>query len=336
MAMSTEPLVSVLTPVYNGAKYLEECIESVLAQTYRNWDYRIVNNRSTDGTREIAERYAMLDPRISVVDNAEHLPIIANHNRAFRLISPDSKYCKIVSGDDWLFPECLTRMVELAEVNPSVGFVCSYQLSGGAAKWRGFPEWKVSWDGLPYAVKVMPGREIARMTLLGKIYVFGSPTSTLYSSRIVRATDEFYPNATAQADVSSFYKHLKDCDYGFVHQVLSCERVHELAISATQSRRLNTNVSSSLRDLSTYGRWYLTEEEYEVRLKQTIRNYYKVLATGFLNRSSQDFWDYHKRALEELGYPLNKAKLSLSVLEKILDLLLNPKQAVEKALNRAR
>ena len=118
-----QPLVSVITPVYNGADYLEECIESVLAQTYQNWNYTIVNNRSTDRTREIAQRYADKDSRIRIHDNTDFLPIMKNHNHAIRQISPESKYCKVVLGDDWLFPECLMKMVSLAEGNPSVGLV---------------------------------------------------------------------------------------------------------------------------------------------------------------------------------------------------------------------
>jgi len=43
MATQTQPLVSIITPVYNGAEFLRECIESVLAQTYANWDYTILN-----------------------------------------------------------------------------------------------------------------------------------------------------------------------------------------------------------------------------------------------------------------------------------------------------
>jgi len=51
------PLVSIVTPVYNGEPYLAECIESVLAQTYPNWEYIIQNNCSTDRTLEIASEY---------------------------------------------------------------------------------------------------------------------------------------------------------------------------------------------------------------------------------------------------------------------------------------
>src|SRR5262245_33791133 len=124
------PLVSVVTPVYNAAEYLQECIESVRAQTYQNWDYTIVDNCSTDGSAAIARRYAAMDSRIRVCRNAHFLPAIPNHNAALREISTASKYCKVVFGDDWLFPECLQRMVVVAEAHPSVGIVGAYCLEG--------------------------------------------------------------------------------------------------------------------------------------------------------------------------------------------------------------
>src|SRR5262249_36692798 len=74
------PLVSVITPVYNGGDYLRECIESVRSQTYTNWRYTIVNNCSTDDSLAIALHYAKLDPRIRVLSNGSFLDIIQNHN----------------------------------------------------------------------------------------------------------------------------------------------------------------------------------------------------------------------------------------------------------------
>jgi cellulose synthase/poly-beta-1,6-N-acetylglucosamine synthase-like glycosyltransferase len=88
-----QPLVSVLTPVYNGEAYLAECIESLLAQTYSNWEYTIVNNCSTDGTLSIDQRYARTDTRIHVWENETLLNLIANHHGAFHLVSAESKYC---------------------------------------------------------------------------------------------------------------------------------------------------------------------------------------------------------------------------------------------------
>ncbi len=104
MTPDTEPLVSVVTPVYNGEKYLVECIESVLAQSYRNWEYVIINNCSTDGTLAIAEGYMQRDTRIRIVNNQEFLPQIANWNHALRQISPQSQFCKIVHADDLALP----------------------------------------------------------------------------------------------------------------------------------------------------------------------------------------------------------------------------------------
>jgi glycosyltransferase involved in cell wall biosynthesis len=138
------PLVSVVTPVHNGERYLRECIESVLAQTYEHLDYTIVNNCSTDRTLDIAYKYADRDPRIRVYSNEISSRVIESHNVAFRQISPQSKYCKVVHVDDWLFPDCLEKMVGLAEDHPSVAIVGAYGLSGT----------KVAWAGLPYRHRV--------------------------------------------------------------------------------------------------------------------------------------------------------------------------------------
>lgn len=151
MRPDDQPLVAVLTPVYNGEKYLAECIESVLTQTYSRWEYIIVNNCSTDGTLEIAQRYASQDNRIRVHNNDEFLTVIQNHNHAFRLMSAESRYCKVLQADDWLFRDCLEKMVEVAEQNPTVGLVGSYRLD----------DKRVNCDGLPYPSTVVPGRESA-------------------------------------------------------------------------------------------------------------------------------------------------------------------------------
>jgi len=89
--MDRNPLVSVITPVYNCEEFLAECIESVLRQTYTNYEYIIVNNRSTDRTLDIASEYAKKDGRIRVHSNSEFVGVIENHNLAFRIIAPASK-----------------------------------------------------------------------------------------------------------------------------------------------------------------------------------------------------------------------------------------------------
>ena len=327
MRVSNGPLVSIVTPVYNCAPFIGQCIESVCAQTYTNWEYTIVDNCSTDGTRAIAEKYATQDNRIKVHANETFLDIIANHNKAFGLISPDSKYCKQVSGDDWILPQCLERMVEIAEANASVGIVGSYQVSGGGDVWC------LRTYGLPYGVCAFSGREIGRLQLLGKLDVLGNPTSNFYRSDIVRSSDAFFPNKSPEADLSACYKHLREVDFGFVHEIVSCERVHPHQITAT-SKRLNANLTSKLSNLINYGSYYLNPFELETRKRELFDEYYRFLAVSAVNFRERNFWEYHRARLQEMGYPLSRIRLAKEVGKKAADLALNPKQTVERILRR--
>jgi glycosyltransferase involved in cell wall biosynthesis len=328
--MSNEPLVSVVTPVYNGEGFLAECIESVLKQTYRNYEYIIVNNCSKDRTLEIALNHAKRDSRIRVHSNSQFVGVIENHNTAFRLISAESKYCKVVSADDWLFPECLSRMVQVAEANPSVGIVGSYQLSGGGTDWR---QWRIRWTQLPYPSTLVPGREICRLHLLGGPYVFGTPTSILYRSDLIKGQDAFYPNSSAEADTSACFKYLQHSDFGFVHQVLSYERVHLVRVTST-SQDLNAYLSASISDLLAYGRFCLSEVELNAQLQKLVRRYYVFLAVNSLLGRDEEFWRYHRRRLKELGIPFGILRLGRAVVWEFLDLLLNPKRALGRLRNR--
>src|SRR5215831_19118689 len=190
MKTPSQPLVSIVTPVHNEAEYLSECIESILAQTYQNWDFTIVDNCSTDGSLEVARRYAAKDRRIRVHQNQQFLRVIPNHNVALRQISPESKYCKVVFGDDWIFPDCLEKMVAIGEQYPSVGIVSSYQLHGD----------KVLSTGLPYNKKVVTGREACREFFLHELVLFGTQNSVLYRSDFVRKRQPFYVEGDMCAD----------------------------------------------------------------------------------------------------------------------------------------
>ena len=317
-----DPLVSVVTPVYNGEKYLAECIESVVAQTYKNWEYAIVNNCSTDRTREIAERYARMHNRINVYNYEEFVDAIQNHNRALRLISPHSKHCKIVSADDWIYPECIERLVEVAEGHPSVGIVGSYALAG--TKVRGI--------GLPLKINFFSGREVCRLRLLGA-NVIGSPTSLLYRSDVVRNEKAFFHGSAPHADIAACLRTLQYFDYGYVHQILSFERIHEESASSGLMG-FSPWLVDRIEFLVTYGDKYLTPEEFEKHMEELLAVYYESLAVGVVNFRNRKFWDYHKNRMHGIGIDLSYSRIAKATIGKLLDLLLNPKQTIEKTLRR--
>ncbi len=176
MAGKAEPLVCVLTPVYNGEKLIAGCIRSVLEQTYTNFQYIIVNNCSTDRTLEIAQAFAQQDSRIRVHDNTEFLNVVDNHNKAFSLIPAEAKYSKNVDADDWIFPTCLAELVKVAEEHPTTGMVTSYVLNGK----------HVGWDGLPYPSTFMKGSEVCRLRFLKGLKVFGGPSASLLRASVVK------------------------------------------------------------------------------------------------------------------------------------------------------
>ena len=328
--MESEPLVSIITPVYNGEKYLQECIESVLRQSYKNWEYLIVDNASTDSTLPIAQRYAEHDDRIRFYHYDEFVSVIESHNRALRLIAPHSKYCKVLAADDWMYPECIERMVERAEESPTVGIVAAYALSGDETYSR------VKFDGLPYEKKLLGGNDVCRWHLLGRRHDFlGIPTSVLYVSNLVRQREQFYPNLRQHADVSVFYECLRTSDLGLVHQILTFERIHPEALSTT-AREHSTYTGSQLLDLMKYGPTYLTRNELEIRRAALLEKYYDLLADGVINRRGKAFWSYHRQICKEAGVPLYGLGLGRAILRRLADLLLNPKQTFDRLRRRVR
>ncbi|HMQ30310.1 MAG TPA: glycosyltransferase, partial [Chloroflexaceae bacterium] len=293
------PLVGVVTPVYNGAAFLAEAIESVLAQSYPHWRYAILDNLSDDDSYAIARAYAARDPRITVARNAAHLPMLASWNAAMALLPAEAAYCKVLHADDTLLPRCLELMVGLAEAHPRVVVVGAQRRQGEA----------LGLTGLAPGETVVPGRELGRRFLLDGLTVFGSPTSTLLRAEAVRRRDPFYNEANLHADTEAMLDLLREGDFGFVHEPLTVTRVHAER-TTTFARRMNSFLPGNLRAIRRYGRFYLDEGEYRALLARKERQYDRFLAQALLARRERAFWAFHRREGEGLGRPLTAPRLA--------------------------
>ena len=319
------PKVTVLTPAYNEAKYLAQCIESVLSQTYENWEYIIVDNCSKDATLEVAQRYARQDPRIRVIHNETLLTQAKNFNFTVQQISPDSKYCKFVQGDDALMPHCLAEMVKLAEANPNVGIVTSYRLDGE----------KVKGDGLPFSRTVFPGAEICRRQLTGGLFVFGTPTTLLFRAEILRSRTPFFNEACLHFDTEACYEFLQKWDLGFVHQVLSFSRTDNISITSSLLR-FSPDKIDYLITFRKFGPAYLEPGLYAERLREVEYYFYAFLGRAALKNWDPTFWKYQREGLRVAGCELNRLRLAGHVLRAALNAIGNPVAGLGKLLGRRR
>jgi glycosyltransferase involved in cell wall biosynthesis len=315
------PLVSIITPFYNNELYIVECIESVSAQTYSNWEYILVNNQSTDASRSVAERFARGDSRVRLLDTPKHFGQIENFNAALKYMSPESRYCKVVLADDWIFPECLERMVALAEAHPSVGMVSSYRLFGD----------EITGDGLPYASPVISGRKACQHMLRDGFYLTGSPTSVLVRADLVRKEAAFYPEGWLHDDMEACFRILAEHDLGFIHQVLTFSRKDNESLTSKVAR-FGPGPIRKFMFAVKYGPQFFTGEEYRRYLDRETDFYGQFLAQSAFEFKSKDFWGFHRRGLRAVGADFWSIRLPRYVLLELLDIIFNPKKTLGRLL----
>jgi len=296
--MTAAPVVSVITPVYNGAAFLEQCIESVIAQTYSDWEYLIVDNQSTDRTPEIAEGYAQRDSRVRLLRPTEFIKMYPNHNRALRLMDPAARYCKILHADDFLFPECLKSMIRVAESNPSVGMVGAFRLVSNRAEHE---------SPMAYPACVSPGKVVVRRELLDLGWATGSASNILLRADFVREREQFYDPALWHADTEAAYRVLVRSDFGFVHQILTSTRFHPGAATPFSFHVWSYITRDGLL-LLRYGPLVMSVEEYQAVKWRWVWRYGRWLVREMLKPArhrQRDFHDFHRG---EIGLLVSEAR----------------------------
>src|SRR5450631_1699837 len=116
-----KPFVSVLMTAYNREKYIAEAIESVLASTYTNFEFIIVDDGSVDTTVEIARSFELKDSRVKLYINEKNLGDYPNRNKAASYAK--GKYLKYLDSDDMIFKDSLLKMVNAIEKYPDAAMV---------------------------------------------------------------------------------------------------------------------------------------------------------------------------------------------------------------------
>jgi glycosyltransferase involved in cell wall biosynthesis len=264
------PQISVLLPVYNGEAFVRKAIESVLAQTYGDFEFIIVDNASTDNTNSIAREY-LRDRRVKLYRNEETIHIVENFSKVFSYASAESRWLKYIGADDFFYPACLQEMLRVAALDPRVGLV-SAQCYDGERLLAG---------AVPRECEIVSGPVFLRRLLLEpetRETVF-SPSTVMMLKEAFKQKGGFRKELY-HTDTELFYLILNDYDLGFVHQPL-CYSGRRPRSSMSKSMVLGTLQSEAYeifyRNLARYTRVKLTPREVEKIKYERVRD-----STGFL------------------------------------------------------
>lgn len=230
--MKTSPKVSICIPNYNYARYLDEAIKSVLNQTYTDFELIITDDRSTDNSDEVVQKY-LSDPRVSYYKNPVGLGIYGNLNRCIQYAK--GTYLKFLCADDKFHPAMLEKFVQVMDTYPQVSLVTADQEIFGL---------KTEFLRLPYS-GLQKGPDMVRSILETYNWV-GGPTSVMI--RAGNLGPEGFKNSSWLGDWDMWAKQMSLGDAYIISEPLIYSRLH----SSQATVVLTKNFSARIEEYEFY------------------------------------------------------------------------------------
>jgi glycosyltransferase involved in cell wall biosynthesis len=232
VAVNDGPL-SIALPVRNGANYLAEALESVLAQDCGDWVLHVSDNASDDATADILAKFAARDSRIRPSRSAQPLSQVANMNRAVGLA--ETPWVRMLCHDDLLRPDCVRQTLDaIAAVKDS-----GVALIGNGERHL-YPNGYATETRPDASLVVLPGSAVLqnRFNGTGDAQQIPSVTTATFRIEALAALGGF-SERWVHFDAFAWYRLLTRCDFGFIPAQLTINRIHsdQVAIRARASLR---------------------------------------------------------------------------------------------------
>ncbi len=298
--MAERPLISVCLPTYNGERFLRDALESVLNQTYKNFELLIGDDCSTDSSPAIVKKYALQDERIRYWTNPTRLGLFANYNECMRHASGD--FVKLFAQDDLLEPDNLGQLLEVMQSHSQVSLVSTGK--------HLTVEGDIAQEPLSFfsASGQFSGTNIARQLLTGFRNIVGEPTTSMFRRDSI--IDDFDTSFHHLGDTDLWIKLLSRGDYYHLHKPLCTFRQHPQAATSRNVKGLLFAL-----DLFRLGEKYenllavfgMSLDEYRRRAIQCLVSFLEELTKGGLT------WDEIKSINNSLDRTDNETLRTLEI-----------------------
>lgn len=217
---SAYPKISVCIPVRNGGKYLNIAIDSVLRQTYTQYELIVIDNASSDDTAQLVEQFATKNSKIKLFKHEKNIGLIENFNAC--LYKATGEYIKFLCADDVLMPNCLEQMLCAFEANKSASLVTVGRLlvnqQDDVLALKNYSKDEV----------LVGGKEAINRCLFGTNSI-GEPSATMFRRRALE--EGFDVNLPHLVDLEMWFRLLEQGDLVSIPQPLCSIRRHELQMT---------------------------------------------------------------------------------------------------------
>lgn len=257
----TMPTVSICLPVYNGEKYLSAAIDSLLAQSYADFELIIIDDLSQDDSLQIARAYGARDARIKVFSNDSNIGLFANYNACLHKVT--GRFVKLFAQDDILLPRMLEKQLDVFDTVEDVHLVSTKRL---------FINEEESKDEFCQfdSDRMIRGNDLITGCLAERINWIGEPSSVMFPSSLIGFG--FDSNFHQLGDLEYWFRIVMDGNYVFLEEPLVGFRRHS-------GNATNSNVNSLLFAideirLGKLYREYLADAglSYEAYVRNVIEN----------------------------------------------------------------
>ena len=213
-----KPKISVLMSVYNSEKYLNYSIESILSQSFKDYEFIIIDDGSTDDSLKIIESYKQKDKRIIIIHNTKNIGTTKSLNKG--LLIAKGKYIARMDADDWSYPDRLQKQYEFMQNNPDIG------VSGGT---------------IDVCNESLLVQNIRRYPLTDKlireIIFLYSPfahSATIWKSELMKLVGGYNQNIPLSQDCELYFKIGKHAKFGNLNIKLIKLRMHKKSSSISK------------------------------------------------------------------------------------------------------